>query len=93
MKNKKVYIFNSESRAAVYGIGTYINQLTMCLKHSKIDFDIIFLHTKGYEVTISMEKGVRQISIPLVPYRKPEDDIYYYRNVVYLLDDYIPKLR
>ena len=32
MTKKKVYIFNSNSRAAVYGIGTYITQLTDCLQ-------------------------------------------------------------
>lgn len=28
---KEIYLFNETSRAAVYGIGTYITQMTACL--------------------------------------------------------------
>lgn len=55
--NKKVYLFNSKSRAAIYGIGTYIDKLTKCLQSASIDFEVIYLNSDDYEITIS-EKGV-----------------------------------
>lgn len=90
MKNTKIYIFNSASRAANYGIGTYINQLISCLNKAKLDFDVIYLHSEGKEVTISNKKNYQQISIPAVAINTALDSEYYYRNVAYLLDDYIP---
>lgn len=89
MKKRKVYIFNSASRAANYGIGTYINQLVSCLKNSGIDFDIIYLNGEGKEVAVTEEKGYRQILIPAARYRSVKEAGYYYRNVAYLLDEYI----
>lgn len=75
--------------AAAYGIGTYIDQLTFCLQNAHVDFEVILLHAKGDEVSISTEKGYRQIFIPSVVYRVNKDSLYYYRNVSYLLDEYI----
>lgn len=91
MKNTKIYIFNSASRAAKYGIGTYINQLTSCLSKTDLSFEVIYLHGEGREVTISEEKNYKQISIPNVSYRNTKDPELYYRNVTYLLDEYIPQ--
>lgn len=89
MKNRKVYIFNSASRAANYGIGTYISQLTSCLKKTDISFDVIYLNGEGKEVTVTEEKGYRRILIPAAQYRNKREVEYYYRNVAYLLDEYI----
>lgn len=89
MKNIKVYIFNSTCRAANYGIGTYINQLTSCLKKTNISFEVIHLNATGKEVTITEEKGYRQITIPIANYKNKKESEYYYRNVTYLLDEYI----
>lgn len=89
MKNTKIYIFNAVSIGAAYGIGTYIDQLTSCLKNAQVHFELILLHAKGDEMTVSMEKGYRQISIPSTSYRTQNDSKYYYRNVAYLLDEYI----
>lgn len=93
MKNTKIYIFNSASRAANYGIGTYIDQLTSCLNKAKLDFEVIYLHGEGREVTISKKKNYRQISIPSTAYSTTLGSEYYYRNVAYLLDEYIPRDR
>lgn len=89
MRNKKIYIFNSASRAVNYGIGTYISQLTSCLNKANIDFDVIYLNAEGKEVAVTVQKGYRQISIPFTNYRNKKESEYYYRNVTYLLDEYI----
>lgn len=91
MKNTKIYIFNSASRAANYGIGTYIDQLTSCLNKTNLSFDVIYLHGEGKEVTVSDKKNYRQINIPAAAYRNTKGSEYYYRNITYLLDEYIPK--
>lgn len=91
MKNTKIYIFNSASRAANYGIGTYIEQLTSCLKNVKLKFDVIYLHSEGREVAITEKKNYRQISIPATSYRTLLESDYYYRNAAYLLEEYIPR--
>lgn len=91
MKNTKIYIFNSASRAANYGIGTYIEQLTSCLHKTSLSFEVIYLHGDGKEVTISKKKNYSQISIPAAAYRTTLGSEYYYRNVAYLLDEYIPR--
>lgn len=87
---KKVYIFNGNSRAAIYGIGTYIDQLIYCLKNSDIEFEIIYLYGKGKEVSISENDGYRQISIPKCRISGPSDESYYSRSIVYLLKEFIP---
>lgn len=40
---KQLFIFNTYSIAAAYGIGTYIQQLTDCLIHAEIKVTIIYL--------------------------------------------------
>ena len=36
-----LYIFHTSSEAAVYGIGTYIRELTTALRHSKIKVCVV----------------------------------------------------
>lgn len=91
MKNTKIFIFNSASRAAIYGIGTYIEQLTSCLNKTNLSFEIIYLHGEGHEVIVSEKKSYRQITIPATSYKNIKGSEYYYRNITYLLDAYIPK--
>lgn len=88
---RKVYIFNGTSRAAVYGIGTYIEQLIDCLRSTNIDFEIVHLYSKGSEIMIIEKDGYRQISIPAVQYTTNKGSEYYTRNVVYLLKEFIPE--
>lgn len=87
---KKVYIFNKVGRAAIYGIGTYIDQLIYCLKNSDIEFDIINLYGKGKEVTISENDGYKQIFIPKSRFSGSFNESFYSRSVVYLLKEFIP---
>lgn len=86
---RKVYIFNGTSRAAVYGIGTYIEQLVNSLRSADIDFEIVHLYSEGKEITIIEKDGYRQISIPAVRSSTSKSSRYYIRNVAYLLKELI----
>lgn len=87
---RKIYIFNGSDRAAVYGIGTYIEQLVESLKSEYFDFEVVTLKSKGREVIIEEKEGYRQISIPLVRFSTVQSSRYYIRNIVYLLKELIP---
>ncbi len=90
MLKRKVYIFNGASRAAVYGIGTYIEQLIDSLKDTDIEFNIIYLFATGKEITIQEMQGYRQISIPAATHLSTTQSYKYYsRNVAYLLKEFI----
>lgn len=90
MTKKKVYIFNSNSRAAAYGIGTYIAQLADCLKEAEIEFGLVYIHAEGDEVTVTEEGGYQLISIPGMSSSNPRGREYYARNIAYLLKEFIP---
>lgn len=88
MKKKKVYIFNRASRAAAYGIGTYLEQYIKCFRKSEVDFGIVNLSENGREVKVENKNGFQQIWIPSTSNpRKPNK--YYARNAAYLLKDII----
>ena len=89
---RKVYIFNGTSRAAAYGIGTYIKQLTDSLRNTDIDYEVVYLHSQdcGSEVAITEKSGYKQISIPAVTSTLEKSTQYYRRNIVYLLKEFIP---
>lgn len=87
---RKIYIFNGTSRAAVYGIGTYIEQLVDSLRSADINFEIVHLYSEGKEITIVEKDGYRQISIPVVRSSTSKSSRYYTRNVAYLLKELIP---
>ena len=89
MTKRKVYIFNNNSRAAVYGIGTYISQLVDCLKEKNIEFGLIYIHAEGDEVTITEQEGYQLISIPTTNSSNPRSREYYTRNIAYLLKEFI----
>lgn len=90
MIKKRVYIFNGKSRAAAYGIGTYINQLIECMKDEEIEFGLIYVHTEGDEVTITKNEGYQLISIPTIDFTNSKSRQYYVRNIAYLLKEIIP---
>jgi len=89
-KKKKVYIFNRASRAAAYGIGTYIEQYIKCFRNSELDFGLINLADRGQEVVVENKNGYQEITIPSpADMRRPNMYKYYTRNAVYLLKDII----
>ncbi|MDR1742430.1 MAG: glycosyltransferase [Dysgonamonadaceae bacterium] len=97
MKKRKIFIFTRNSRAAAYGIGTYIKTLVTLLKNSDLDFGLIRLYSGGREATIEEKEGYRQISIPYpavasrTKTRKQSlNGDFYDRNVAFLLRALIP---
>ena len=89
MTKKKVYIFNNNSRAAAYGIGTYIVQLIDCLKEEEIELGLIYIHAEEEEVTVTEQEGYQLISIPSTSSSNPRSREYYARNIAYLLKEFI----
>lgn len=89
MTRKKVYIFNGKSRAAAYGIGTYITQLIDCLKYEKVELGVIYIHADGNEMTITEKEGYQLISIPTMDFSKSKSRQYYARNIAFLLREVI----
>ncbi|MBR5205255.1 MAG: TIGR04157 family glycosyltransferase [Bacteroidaceae bacterium] len=88
---KHYYLFNNASRAAQYGIGTYLNQLCNGLKE-EVSVSIIAINSEEEEVKRTEEDGVCTIHIPEISYKNaPENFERYYRNLVYLLKTYIDK--
>ena len=91
MKKQKIYIFNKTSRASIFGIGTYINQLIDCLKTTNIDFSIIHIFSGEQEASIIEKDGYQQVSIPQINALGSKSNEYYNRNLVYLLKEFIPE--
>lgn len=85
----KVYIFRQESRAAVYGVGTYLALLCKVLKKSRIEFALVNLYGSGFGVKEINEKGYSQINIPSIRNTSVKRKQYYSRNIGYLLKEYI----
>lgn len=62
----RVFIFNNASRAANYGIGTYVRQLSeglVTLTDAEVSFVEMFADTKEFNVTTD-EQGKRHYQIP-----------------------------
>lgn len=61
---KHLYIIDETSRAANYGIGTYIREVTSALSRISIRITVVCLHAVGHDETIVEEvEGVRHINI------------------------------
>jgi len=93
MQPVNLYIFNENSRASVYGIGTYLKELAASLKNSIVHITVIYLRD---ESVVRMEEidGITHWHIP----DAIEDTLYldydsraklYYRNVTNLLQLHI----
>jgi glycosyltransferase len=89
-----LYIFNETSRAAVYGIGTYINELTLCLKDvPSINLNIVKLNDECKEFTIETSERTTYWKIPGSRYYGNDYEKQhklYYQSVVTILRQYIP---
>jgi len=66
---KEVCIINYASRAAIYGIGTYIREYVYCLKNMSCKINLIELGTDNNSAGcyIKEEGNVRTIHIPYMP--------------------------
>ena len=86
---KHYYLFNNASRAAQYGIGTYLNQLCNGLKE-EVPVSIIAINSEEEEVKRTEKDSIHTIHIPEISYKNaPENFQRYYRNLVYLLKTFI----
>ena len=89
-----LYIFNELSKAAVYGIGTCIRELTKALQKSHINVCAVNLFSDKPQIQIEEADGIRLWYFPAaIPERrtiehKKQNELYY-TNVVYLLQLYI----
>ena len=84
-----LYIFNESSRAAVYGIGTYIRELTKALCQSSINVCVVNLMSDKPQILKEEIDGIRHWYFPkFIPEQRTIDFQkqigLYYRNVVYL---------
>lgn len=77
---KHLYLFDeTESNAALFGIGTYINNLIFALKDTNINITVFKLISDKKEVFIEKSNEIKYIHIP-----KPMEKCgkkKYYRNV------------
>ena len=89
MGKNKIIIFNNACRGAVYGVGTYIKNLSASLEDSNMDFAFVNLYSKGESFTKTIENGRMTINIPSVNYNNKYGAKRYARNVSFLLCEFI----
>jgi len=86
-----LYIFDETSRAAVFGIGSYIRELSAVLKDSKINVCIVHLRSQLPDVEHQIdENNIQHFHIPAAIIHNQSLDWnqqtqLYYQNVVFLL--------
>ena len=87
-----LYVFFYETkRSAIYGIGTYLRELTMAIKDSEINVCVIHLFSDKTDMEIDIKTdGISYWYIPApiigdLSYENNRQSELYYRNVVYLL--------
>jgi len=85
-----LYIFNEIRPAAIYGVGTYVRELTEALRHSKINVCVVNLKSAKLQIQMEIIDGIRQWYFPepikeqwSISHKKQIE--LYHRNVVYLL--------
>lgn len=94
-EKKYIVIFNEESRAANYGIGTYIKLLVDALKSDL--YEVTVIHLRSYKVNsvlIEKQNNITQIYIAdskeaRYNYDREKQNKRYYRNVLLLLSSYL----
>ena len=86
---KHICLVNEKSRAAVYGVGTYICQLTECVKRmDNVVLHLVTLKSEATEVEVIASNKYYEYSIP---YRKIGHSDIYYRDIWYVLNSYLSK--
>ncbi len=80
-----IFIFNNASRAAGYGIGTYIRQLSegfSAIPDTKVSFVEMYAETKEFSVNVD-DSGHTHYLIP--PLKSAMESEAYYRSIFYFL--------
>lgn len=86
----KYFLVNNASRAAGYGIGTYITQLADCIQKSLPQYNLYILdiYSDVKEFTIEKdENGTLHYRIP--SFKSRGNAFPYYRSILFLLDSFI----
>lgn len=86
----KYFLVNNASRAAGYGIGTYINQMADCIQECLSQYELFFLDINSdvKEFTVNKdEKGLIHYRVP--SYQQQGGGEPYYRYIMFLLSSYI----
>lgn len=87
---KYLYIFDeTESNAALFGVGTYIKSLILALKDTDMEITIFKLISNKKEVFIESLDNIKYIHIPKPMGKFGKKN--YYRNVFYVIYPYIKK--
>ena len=88
---KHVFLFNQGSRAAVYGIGTYIRQMVSCLTSMEdVVLHLVLFHSEVEKVTLSQQDRYDELNLPRSLFLLDGKSSNYYRNAWRLVLLYIP---
>ncbi len=87
---KYFYLFNEGSRAAEYGIGTYMKQMVECLQiMPHVSINRVQLQSEKSEFSIEDSEICRTYSFPKLSIGSQEDNDLYCRNIWVVLQQYI----
>ena len=89
-----LYIFNQTRRGSVFGVGTYIRELTAALKGCDINVYVVNLISEKCQIQVEQIDGTENWYFPpaIADQRTSSDQeqwALYYRNIVYLLQLHI----
>ncbi len=91
---KHIYIFNEGSRAAEYGIGTYIQQMIIILrKFRDVSLNIINLNSSVSEFSHDVIDNYRLYSIPSSSVIQLNSSEKYVENIWFLVNPFIKSLK
>lgn len=93
-----LHIFNETRRGAVYGVGTYIRELTAALRNSDIHVNVVNLFSEKPHIQTEDVNGIRYWHFPAPELEQQTYDLQkqrnlYSRNIVYLLQLHIQDKR
>jgi glycosyltransferase len=89
MKKRKIYIVSRTSRAASYGVGTYLDNLKAALLSANLGFDVIQMFAEGNEMEIIEDEKYREINVPFSAPLTKRNRLCYYQNLPFLLKEFI----
>lgn len=90
---KHIYLFNEGSRAAVYGIGTYIRQMIAILSNlPDVRLNVVLLNSDKPEFEIEEKETYRVFHFMRVSLSSEKLDVYV-RNAWYVLSAYMEEIR
>ena len=85
-----VYLLNERSRAAAYGIGTYIRQMTECLQELEaVTLHVVNLYSDEKELVVKNEDGVEVFYVPSIPPIFSGYNKRYFRHAWFLIRQFI----